>query len=362
MRAFEVALATAGSTVALAWQGDEAGHSRIFFEWLAPDGGAGSRPSPITDGARDAYEPDLALAGGEPVLAWYEKDAHGVRTAWLAGLSATGRLLWRASLSAAGEDARNPVVKVQRGVVYVAWIETPSNPTAPPQVWTQRFDLEGRPFTGPVRAGEASRNTWNLNAALDAGGVLYVVYDARLGVRAKELRLAIVGLDTVRNVPLTQDDGAASVYPDLKINSRGVAALTWFDRRDGNDEVYLIVAPVAALASGSAAPARRITHTETPSVGAYLEWNGDVLALVWCDSDQGPSELYGQVFSGDGRSTAGPRRLTRHSFHASIPSVRPWGRGFLVAWNDYVAEGGGGAGHRQIRSSVARTLRFGPKS
>jgi hypothetical protein len=359
IKAYEVALSVSGQKTALAWHGGEAGRDRIEFEWLDADGRANSPVTPITDGTRYAYEPDLEMLDGQPVLAWYEKDDKGTLTAWLERTDAGGRSLWRRPLSAEGGFARNPVIQVQGGVIYAAWIETA--PGAAPSVWAQRFDPQGRPLTVPVRAGEASKNTWNLNAAVDGQGAQYVVYDARRSARAKELRLAVIGNGPVRDIQLTPDDGHDSVYPDLKIGPSGQAALTWWDEKDGNEEVYLVVAPLASFASGSMPAARRITHTEAPSIGAYLAWNGDTLGLVWCDAEEGHDQLYGQLFDATGHPETGVRRLTHTARESLIPSIQPSGRGFLMAWNEYA--GGGGAddtGHQRTVTSTAMTRRFDP--
>ena len=100
-----------------------------------------------------------------------------------------------------------------------------------------RLSLTGEVKLGHV-GGKASVNTWNLNAATGDGGDFYVVYDARLGNRQNELQiLTDQGGQVRRQQRWTPDDGFASVYPDLALGAAGHAALTWFDARDGNDEV-----------------------------------------------------------------------------------------------------------------------------
>ncbi|MEN7538478.1 hypothetical protein [Aurantiacibacter flavus] len=82
---------------------------------------------------------------------------------------------------------------------------------------------------------------------------------------------------------LTPPDGHASLYPDLQIGPEGVAALTWFDERDGNQEVYL---QLFAAGDGALAPTgepRRISHGPADSIGAYIAWNGATLGLAWSD-------------------------------------------------------------------------------
>lgn len=262
-----------------------------------------------------------------------------------------GQSIWRRQLSASEGYARNPVVRVFGNTIMVAWVEASKGEI--PSVWMSRFDLAGKSKTQPYCAGSASANTWNLNATVDAAGTFYVTYDARLDTQENELRLLAITDDGVRDIAISADDGFASVYPDIAINRSGLAALTWFDAKDDNKEVYLIIMPLADLLAGKSIPATRITHTPTPSIGAYLAWNEDRLALVWCDVAEGQQELYLRMFK-QGDLDQPIQRLTQTAAQSSIPSVRAHDKGFAIAWNEYQATGHGG--HRDIQSSEASLM------
>lgn len=352
MKAFEVSAAVSGKASALAWHGGYGERDVIELQWLDDAGQAKGAAVALTDGARKAYEPDLQLVGGQPVLAWYEKDDASVLTAFLGRFDAAGKPVWRVSLGAEGAQSRNPVVRVGRGAIHVAWIET--RPGVAPEVRAARYRLDGRRIGAPLVAGQAGTDTWNLNAAI-SGGVFHVVWDARLGERAHELHLARIAGGAVRRVRLSADDGHASLYPDLAINGRGDAALTWFDEKDGNTEIYLTIAPLSRLLKGQAPEGRRITHTPEGSIGAYLAWNGDRLGLVWCDGQEGQNELYGQAFDRAGNPAGDIQRLTHTPAQSSIPSIRAAGKGFLIGWNEY--QSGSDAAHGRITTSAAMSLR-----
>jgi hypothetical protein len=354
MKAYEVSLAVAGDELAMAWYGGPDELDAIYLQWLDGQGRARGAPVQLTDGERHAYEPDLQLLAGDPLLAWYEKDREtGDLTAWLARTDRAGNILWKHALSAGGGNARNPVVRVGGNAINVAWIETARGDG--PQVWSERFTPDGTPQFGPSRAGDASAETWNLNAALGADGMFYVVYNAKLEAKASELHLLAIGNDAVSAIPLSGDDGHPSVYPDIGINDRGQAAITWFDDRDGNNEIYLSVLPLQSLTSRAPTAGLRVTHTRADSIGAYLAWNGPTLAVVWCDASEGQYELYAQEFDMAGAERSEVKRLTRSQDQTSIPAIRPYKRGFLVAWNDYDSVGP----HGTVFRSNAATTRFG---
>ena len=133
----------------------------------------------------------------------------------------------------------------------------------------------------------------------------------RVGTRADELFVARVDKSSSRVTRLTADDGRPSKYPDLAVGG-GRVALTWFDERDGNKEVYLFVAREEELVEGLEARATRITNTPGESIGAYVAWNAKRrrFGLAWCDNTEGQHEVYFQSFDERGRPLEPARRLT----------------------------------------------------
>ncbi|MGC3982559.1 MAG: hypothetical protein QM808_15025 [Steroidobacteraceae bacterium] len=358
MRAYELSVAGNNQQLALAWYGGTEEVDAIYLQWLTAQGKPEGAPRQITDGRRSAYEVDLQFIDQDALLVWYEKDkATGALTAYLERQRHDGQVLWRQTLNAQGGWARNPVVRVANSTIHVAWIETPTGASSTePAVWTADFDAAGKPSAMPRRAAAASSNTWNLNATVNKEGTFYVAYDAKLSTRAKELQLLTITEGSIRHATLSPDDGFDSIYPDIGINDNGVVALTWFDTRDGNQEVYLSVGSLAELLSSNSLHPQRITHTPANSIGAYLAWNGARLALVWCDAQPGQQELYARFFNVRGQGISDVQRLTHTATQSSIPSIRAGQQGFWVAWNEYRLEGEGA--HAHIVSSTAMLQRL----
>src|SRR5262249_16528497 len=153
---------------------------------------------------------------------WYEKNkTDKSMTAWLGKLDTAGAIVWKKQLSGEGGSARNAIVRMGANEIATAWIETA--PGKPPAVWSMRFGLDGAPLGSALRAGEASPTTWNLNAALDADGALYVVFDASTAARVNELQMLTIKDGRATHTSLSEDDDHASVYPDIAINAEGQA-------------------------------------------------------------------------------------------------------------------------------------------
>lgn len=347
--AYEASLTVSRSQRAAAWYDTRDGHPEIYFRMLDSDGRAAGPERRITTGSDFAYEPDIAAVSGNFALAWYERNpTTGRLRAKLGFVTRDGRLLWVKPLSQPDRDGRNPVVRLAGGEVFCAWLEGAAGQD--PEVWAAWFDVAGRSLRAARRIAAAGRTTWNLNAAVDNQDSVWIAFDATVGTQADELFLARVGKVGDANRRVSADDGFPSKYPDLAF-SENRAALTWFDERHGNQEVYLVVSPADKVADEVDGRARRITNTPGESIGAYLAWNGSQLGLAWCDNTEGQHEVYVEPFDSEGRPLQPPTRLTHTITESLIPAIRPWRNGFALVWNEF-QPGAGGAHDPNGRSEV----------
>ncbi len=354
--AYEASLARFGDGWAIAWYDTRDGHPELYARLLDVNGEPTGPPRRLTDTPNDAYEPQLAAAGdSELVVAWYAVSSSGASATHVAawdvaddagvqwGQTGGAGPRWTRTLSNPTRLGRNVIVRVENRRLFCAWIEKGVD-NREAAVWAQWFDLDlaGRPLAPAQRLAEAGPTTWNVNAAIDADGRAWVVFDATVGTRADEIFLVVADADNAAASPvrLTADDGIASKYPDLAFGSNSVA-VTWFDERDGNEEVYLVVAPSPELGDRFEAHARRVTATAGASFGAYLAWNRDRVGLAWSDDTAGEAEVYFQAFDASGAALNNAERLTHNPTASLIPAIQPFEDGFALAWNeDVVAERG----------------------
>lgn len=354
--AHEPSLATFADGMAVAWYDTRDRRGDLYMRALDGDGAPVGPELRLTAGPNDAYEADAhavrSPAFGDGVaIGWYEKFPDGRLQPRVGVWTRDGTYRWS---KAVAPEGRNTVVRVSGQALFVAWVHDESADAA--GVWGAWWALDGDALTAPRRLADAGRTTWNLNAAIDPASTpqaprAWVVFDARAGTQAEELFAVDVrgdGLDRVTR--LTPDDGKASKYPDLAF-SDDRAALTWFDERDGNQEVYLAVGPRDGFEGRVGSTATRITTTDGRSIGAYVAWNKDHLGLAWCDDSSGQHEVFVQTFGATGTPDAAARRLTDTAAASLIPAIRAWKSGFALVWNEYEAplderEEGHGVGGR----------------
>lgn len=351
--AFEVSLAAWDDGLAAVWYDTRDGNAEIYARFLDASGRDVGVEWRVTTTAEQSYEADIvAVDESTLAIAWYEKTPGGSVHAQLGAWRRDGGSLWRRTLGASGARTRNPIVCVFGDALFAAWIE--SGEDGAEWVHGGWFERDGQPRGEAVRLGRAGATTWNLNGAVSDAGIAAVVFDALVDTQAEELFLATLVESRASLARITADDGAASKYPDIALLGE-TAALTWFDERDGNREVYLGVMPLDEMPAGLERHARRITETPGQSIGAYLAWNGERLGLSWSDDSSGNYDAFFQSFDRLGRPTVAPLRLSKSSTHSLIPAIRPWRDGFALAW-DEVIFGRGGEHDTDTRGEVVFTF------
>jgi len=334
--ALEVSLAVQPGRIAVAWYDTRDGNAEIYLRLLDERGRPTGPEHRLTDDAEDSYEVDIDAVGDGFAVAWYDKDAASRLRARLGFWGPETGFEWLTELSPRVRSSRNPVVDVLADRVFCAWIEETDDGERVAAGW---WSLDGQALGAPVVLAPVGPKTWNLNAALDDDGRAYVVFDADAETAAEELYVARLDGERSELVRMTADDRYRSKYPDLAL-SGGRAALTWFDERDGNLEVYLFVGAIDELDANVERRARRVTHTPGESIGAYVAWNGERIGLAWTDRIADMPDIHFRSFDADGEPSGRIERITRTATRSSIPAIRAWRSGFGIAWSEVAASGG----------------------
>jgi hypothetical protein len=351
--AFEVSLAAWSDGLAVAWYDTRNRNAEVYVRRLDADGHEAGPELRLTTTAAQSYEADIAPLPDAFAIAWYEKEHGGGMRAQLGVWTRDGTPMWQVPVAFGDGASRNAIVRSFDDALFCTWIEADAD--GHESVWGGWWDLDGQPRGAPVRLGAAGDTTWNLNAAIAPTGEAWVVFDARAETRVEEVFAATLLDGSATLARLTADDGIRSKYPDLAFGSGGRGAITWFDERDGNREVYLAAASADALRLPIEARSHRVTTTPGSSIGAYLAMNADRIGLAWCDDSSGNYEVFFQPFDDDGNPLAPPRQLSDTSTSSMIPAIKPWRDGFAMAW-DEVLPREQGAPEDATRGEVVFTL------
>lgn len=341
--AFEASLAIQGDKIGVAWYDKRNGAAEIYFRLLDQNLKPVSKELRLTQNNAESYEADLVFIDDTFAITWYEKDKNDALSVKLGLWNLEGIQLWQKEISSGDHDSRIPVLKVINQEIFIAWIEDPvdkQSSALPSIIYGARLNVDGNFINQPYKIAEASRTTWNLNANVTKDLEVVLVFDAEYETSTSELYLSRVLANSHDTIRLTTDDGKASKYPDIALND-SLAALTWFDAKPGNNEIYLNIFDLNLLLMDGFEitplldnSAQRITHTEGDSIGAYLSWNKNILGLAWSDNDAGQHEIFFQAFTPEGNTLSEIVRLTKTATDSLIPSIRPLNKGFAMAWNE----------------------------
>lgn len=355
------------NTVAVAWYDTRHPRAGIYLRLLDRQLRPISAEFRLSDNDTDAYEVDIAVLGENIAATWYEKDSAQHSVVKLGLWDRQGKALWIRTLTKADVNTRIPVIEASAEALFVAWLESPADDTRQADTVTMVgmwVDSGGSNRSDPFTIAPASPTTWNLNVELASTGsstTVFLAYDSEHETLANELYLAQIADGEISVNRLSADDGCASKYPDIAFR-QGHLALTWFDNRFGNNEIYSAVRSTKELLSqriieNMEPGAVRISHSDGDSIGAYLAWNGASLGLAWSDSGQNRKQhdVYFQRldFTGDPESEI--QQLTQSEADSLIPSIHSFGSSFVLAWNE-IAIGAHDSDARLSRSEIAVTI------
>jgi len=371
--AFGVDIAVSGSALpaAVAWYDTRHENTEIYLRLLDEDLLPASQEWRLTKSFTDAYEPDIVIIDEHVAVVWYEESDAGSRSGLNRGqvyfglYDRRGEVILKMPLSDSDVDARIPLVSATADALFVAWLQGDINNgrvSGQRQLMGTWLKADGEIEVAPHAIAPASASTWNLNAAVadrDSGRVI-VVYDAEFETAVSELYAVEVTPENSQLNRLTADDGYASKYPDLALSptaSDTNAALTWFDELYGNSEIYLLQLPDSALFFSDVQnflelEAIRVTESEGDSIGAYLAWQEDRLALVWSEPIAGRYEIFYQLWGQDHERLTDITRLTSTRGDSYIPSVAARAGKFALAWSE-VSEVGPLRDAQLSRSEIA---------
>ncbi len=125
-------------------------------------------------------------------------------------------------------------------------------------------------------------------------------------------------------------NAANSFSPSVAV-SGGVVHVTWFDQRDGNNEIYY----KRSIDGGSTwSPDIRLTNNSSSSIYSAVAAVGDLVHVVWEEHRDGNGEVYYKRSTDGGASWSADTRLTNNAANSFSPSVAAAGSDVNVAWFD----------------------------
>jgi hypothetical protein len=190
----------------------------------------------------------------------------------------------------------------------------------------------------------------------DAFGDLWLAYeDDATGGNEIRVRRKRFGVEWSPPLPITAEPGL-SLSPALAISPTGRKAVTWWDTRDGNSEIYYAWAEPGA----DFGPARRVTDQPAASqLPAVAFTRSGRIALAWMDGRNGGTTIYARTFlPGDEAAASDVRASYLEDFaefgNAALPTIAAAGERLVLAYQERID------GVDEIKVCVDSAGRFTP--
>ncbi|MGH7725045.1 MAG: M6 family metalloprotease domain-containing protein [Candidatus Eiseniibacteriota bacterium] len=172
----------------------------------------------------------------------------------------------------------------------------------------------------------------------DALGDLWLAYtdDAATGTEVF-LRRKRFGVDWGSPLPFTNEPGL-SAAPALAKSAGGRLALTWWDTRDGNSEIYY----AWSTPGGTFGAPRRVTNQNAFSQLPAAAWTADGgLVLAWMDGRDGGTTIYARKFQPGQEGAATDVRVSYplppfDVTNSGVPTIMTAGNRIVVAYQERV--------------------------
>src|SRR4029077_8301985 len=110
-----------------------------------------------------------------------------------------------------------------------------------------------------------------------------------------------------------------------------VYGVAWSDTSLGNAEIYFARLDTLGNRIGAVV---RVTTSGGASTAPDLVWTGNQFALTWFDDRDLNTEIYFARLGADGTKLGGDVRVTNDVGRSEFPSMAWTGTEFVIVWND----------------------------
>jgi len=209
----------------------------------------------------------------------------------------------------------------------VAWSDARDGNT---EVYFARLDAAGVPIGSAVRVTDDAANQEGVAIAWTGTEYGLTWYDLRDGnYELYFARMDGAGAKIGGDVRVTNDAGR-SWGQTMASNGSGYA-VTWWENRDGNDEIYFALLDAAGAKTTADV---RVTSDSASSNSPDVVWTGSGYGIAWSDSRDGNSEIYFAQMDAAGDKVGGDVRVTTATGSSGLPSIVWNGTGYAVGWED----------------------------
>lgn len=272
----------------------------------------------------------IAVSGDSVHIVWYD-DRSGEKEIFYKRSIDRG-LTWGEDIRLTNRDSVSvhPSIAVAGSVVHVAWTDYLGS-SITGEIYYKRSTDGGNTWGEDTRLSDnPGYYTWAPCMAV-SGSTIHLVYYTYLTGSGEifYLRSTDSGLTWEPVVQLTNAP-ALSNWPSICAVGT-VLHVAWYDRRDGNSEIYYKKSTNAGITWGND---KRLTFDNSISSDPCLGASESGVHVVWADERDGNSEIYYKRSTDGGVSWSADIRLTNTYSASRYNNLAVSGSGLFVVWAD----------------------------
>jgi hypothetical protein len=278
-------VAVSGSIVHVVWRDDRDGNYEIYYKRSTDAGVNWEADTRLTNNSALSAWPSVAVSGSIVHVVW-EDERDGNYEIYYKR-STDGGVTWEADTRLTNNSAWSefPSVAVSGSMVQVVWNDERDGNN---EIYYKRSTDAGVTWEADTRLTNNSAPSWIPSVAV-SGSIVHVVwFDARDGnYEIYYKRSTDGGVNWEADTRLT-NNSAWSEFPSVAVSGSTVHVV-WYDRRDGNNEIYYKRSTAGGVTWGADT---RLTNNSAYSGGPSVAVSGSTVHVVWCDYRDGNDEIY----------------------------------------------------------------------
>jgi hypothetical protein len=218
-------------------------------------------------------------------------------------------------------------VSVSGSVVHLVWLDYRDGNG---EIYYKRSTDDGVSWSADVRLTNNVSDSQSPSLSVSGSTAHVVWYDNRdLNYEIYYKRSTDGGISWGADTRLTNNSGQ-SWYPSVSV-SGSVVHVTWYDGRDGNDEIYYKRSTDGGTSWGADT---RLTNNTSLSQRPSVAVSGLVVQVLWTDFRDGDAEIYHKRSTDEGISWGIDTRLTNSNGDSYNPCVTASGTAAHLVWYD----------------------------
>ena len=239
---------------------------------------------------------------------------------------------WSADIRLTNDPAASyyPSVAVSDSNIHVVWYDLRDGNR---EIYYKRSTDNGTTWGSDMRLTNDDSSSYYPSVAVSGSNVHVVWYDLRDGNREIYYKRSTDNGTTWGSDTRLTNNTASSYYPSVAVWGSNVHVV-WYDRRDGNDEIYYKRSTNNGTAWGSDT---RLTNNGAESNDPTIAVSGSNVHIVWADNRDGNYEIYYKRSTNNGTAWGGDTRLTNDTAQSQFPSIvasDTTPRNLHIVWKD----------------------------